>query len=114
MSAKLDLENQTFGPLKVKSLNRISGTHAYWNIKCNVCGFESVKSGSNLKFYPARCKKCYQEERWVVKKPQRIQLCNDYMSGMSGNDIMEKYKIKRTTIYTVLKHHGIETDRKRK
>lgn len=43
-----------------------------------------------------------------IKKPSKKLLLIDYESGLSTNDIAEKYKISKGTVYNLFKKHKIE------
>jgi len=116
MSYYQNLQGKLFGTLRVIEEVEVRYSHVYWKCKCEVCGFEKTVSGSALNSGAgAGCNECINEERWSIKKPQRLELCVDYMSGMKIDDIREKYKINKKNkalIYRVLKAHGLKADRR--
>jgi len=46
-----------------------------------------------------------------LNEVRRIQLIEDYKTGVKINDIAEKYQIDRTVVYDYLKREGIDSDR---
>jgi len=117
MSFKQDLSGKLFGDsLRVIREVDIRNEHVYWLCRCEICGDEKTVSGSALTSGAAsQCNWCYQETRWTIKSKERKEMCVDYLSGMSNNDILDKFGICRTNrsvIYRVLKKEGIKPDRR--
>lgn len=49
-----------------------------------------------------------EQRNWALPLKTRLLMCEDYNSGQTFNDLVDKYKCTRMSIWRMLQHHGIK------
>lgn len=90
---RVDLTNQKFGRLTVKSLHSIRGKgESYWTCECE-CGRTVVVSRGNLKNGSTKSCGCLQKEavKLALCKPIQYDLSGEYGIGFTANNNQKFY-----------------------
>lgn len=113
MSKRIDLTGQTFGEIYVIEGAGRQGSQALFKCLCPKCDGHFFVTGCNLKNQVIKgCSNCRNSERKLFTLDQEKRIIEKYNKGILFSALCKEFKTNRSTIYGILRRHGVERTRK--